>query len=133
MTSQEAKQQVDACERQIMLAYNDMKSAARDVGSASYSAASREKARIENDANGTTSMNTMLSLLISLVGIILFLVSDPVWGILLFIVGIVVAYNVYQSADAKASKRIGEATKILNNVNSQQVYLNSVLDKNETM
>lgn len=53
MTSQEAKQQVDACERKVVSAYDNMRSAARTVGTSAVSAAASK-----------TTMSTLLPLII---------------------------------------------------------------------
>lgn len=108
MTSQEARQQVEACERQITDAYSNLRDAVRSVGSSTTQAAS---------SKATT--NTLLPLIISVLGIILFFSSHPVWGVLLIIAGIVIAYNIDQ-AEASA----------LNMVKNRQKNLNSILDDN---
>ena len=107
MTSQEARQQLNACESQITGTYSNLRDAARSMGASASQAASSK-----------TAMSTLLPLIISLFGLILCL-SHPVWGVILIIVGIVIAYITYQSA---ASVQI--------NVKQQVGYLNDKLDIN---
>lgn len=112
MTSQEARQQVDACEHQITGTYSNLRNAARSMGSSAAQAASSK-----------TSTSTLLPLIISLFGLILCFASHPIWGILLgillIIVGIVIAYNTHQSA-----------ASVQKNVEQQVGYLNNTLDSN---
>ncbi len=108
MTSQEARQQVEACECQITDAYSNLRDAVRSVGSSATQAASSK-----------TTTSTLMPLIISLFGLILCFASHPVWGILLIILGIVIAYNMYQSA-----------ASVLNMVENRQKNLNSILDDN---
>lgn len=107
MTSQEAKQQVDACERKVVSAYDNMRSAARTVGTLAVSAAASE-----------TTMSTLLPLIISVFGLLLF-GSHPFWAIVLIVAGIWIAYSSYSSAKS-----------IQNTVEGQQKTLNSTLDNN---
>ena len=107
MTSQEAKQQVDACERKVVSAYGNMRSAARTVGTSAASAASSK-----------TTMSTLLPLIISVIGLLIF-GSHPFWAIVMIIVGIWIAYSSHSSAKS-----------IQNTVEGQQETLNSTLDNN---
>ena len=108
MTSQEARQQLNACESQITGTYSNLRDAARSMGSSAAQAASSK-----------TTMSTLLPLIISLFGLILCSASHPGWGVILIIVGIVIAYNTHQSA-ASVQKYV-----------EQQVgYLNDTLDSN---
>jgi len=108
MTSQEARQQLNACESQITGTYSNLRDAARSMGSSAAQAASSK-----------TTMSTLWPLIISLFGLILCFASHPVWGVILIIVGIVIAYNTHQSA-ASVQKKV-----------KQQVgYLNNTLDSN---
>ena len=113
MTSQEAKQQLNACESQITGTYSNLRDAARSMGSSASQAASSK-----------TTMSTLLPLIISLFGLILCFASHPVWGVILIgviliIVGIVIAYNTHQSA-----------ASVQKNVEQQVGYLNNTLDSN---
>lgn len=108
MTSQEARQQLNACENQIAGTYGNLRDAARSMGSSAVKAAS-----------GKTMRCTLLPLIISLFGIILCLVSHPVWGAVVIIAGIVIAYSAYQATASVQSK-----------IEDQQRNLNSVLDNN---
>ena len=108
MTSQEARQQLNACESQITGTYSNLRDAARSMGSSASQAASSK-----------TTMSTLLPLIISLFGLILCFTSHPVWGVILIIVGIVIAYNTHQSA-----------ASVQKNVEQQVGYLNNTLDSN---
>ena len=108
MTSQEARQQLNACESQITGTYSNLRDAARSMGSSVAQAASSK-----------TTMSTLLPLIISLFGLILCFAPHPVWGVILIIVGIVIAYNTHQSA-----------ASVKKNVEQQVGYLNNTLDSN---
>lgn len=109
MTSQEARQQLNACESQITGTYSNLRDAARSMGSSAA-----------QEASSKTTMSTLLPLIISLFGLILcFASSHPVWGVILIIVGIVIAYNTHQSA-----------ASVQKNVEQQVGYLNNTLDSN---
>lgn len=108
MTSQEARQQLDACESQITGTYSNLRDAARNMGSSAAQAASSK-----------TTMSTLLPLIISLFGLILCSAPHPVLGVILIIVGIVIAYNTHQSA-----------ASVQKNVEQQVRYLNNRLDSN---
>lgn len=108
MTSQEARQQLNACERQITGTYSNLRDAARSMGSNAVQAASSK-----------TAMSTIRPLIISLFGLILCFASHPVWGILPIIVGIVIAYHTHQYAESAQTT-----------VENQQKNLNSIIDNN---
>lgn len=108
MTSQEARQQLNACESQITGTYSNLRDAARSMGSSASQAAS-----------SNTTMSTLLPLIISLFGLFLCFASHPVWGVILIIVGIVIAYNAHQLA-----------ASVQKNVEQQVGYLNNTLDSN---
>ena len=61
MTSNEARQKIDACERQIVGAYSGLKDSARQVGSSAASSAS-----------SATLMKTLLPLILCLIGLFCF-------------------------------------------------------------
>lgn len=107
MTLQEARQQVDACERQITGTYSNLLAAARSMGSSAVQAASSK-----------TTASTMLPLIIlSLFGLILCIASHPFWGIVLIIGGIAIAYKTNQSVGSVQTA-----------VENQQKNLNMLLD-----
>lgn len=108
MTSQEARQQLNTCESQITGTYSNLRDAARSMGASTSRAASSK-----------TTTSTLLPLLISLFGLILCDPSHLVWGVILIIVGIVIAYNTHQSA-----------ASVQKNVEQQVGYLNNTLDRN---
>lgn len=108
MTSQEARQQVDTCERQITGTFSNLKGAARSMGSSAVQAQS-----------SNTTTKTMLPLIISLIGLFLCIASHPVLGVLAIIAGIFFAYDAHDSA-ASVQKKVEE----------QVGYLNNTLDSN---
>lgn len=113
MTLQEARQQVNACERQITNTYSNLWGAAKSMGSSASQAASSK-----------TIVSTLLPLIISLFGSILCIAYHSRWvviliGVVLIILGIVIAYNTHQSA-----------ASVQKNVEQQVKYLNNTLDSN---
>jgi hypothetical protein len=108
MTSEEARQQLNACESQITGTYSNLRDAARSMGASASQAASSK-----------TLMSILLPLIISLFGVILGFASHLVWGIILITVGILIACSTYQSA-----------ASVQENVEQQVRYLNSTLDSN---
>ena len=108
MTLQEARQQVERCEHQITGAYKNLHEAAMNMGSSAVGA-----------ATGKTTMCTLLPLIISLLGVFLCFVVHPIFGILLIIVGIVIAYYAHKSA-----------ASVQDRVENLQKRLNSFLNKN---
>ena len=102
MTSQEARQQLNACESQITGTYSNLRDTARSMGSSTAQAAS-----------GKTAMSILLPLIISLFGLILCFASHPVWGVILIIVGIVIAYNTHKKA-ATVQKDVDKQVEDLN-------------------
>ncbi len=133
MTSEEARQKVSSCERDINSAYSGMWGSAKEVGTAGYNAALREKNRIVEDASRNTMIKVGLSVLVAVFGLILCGASHPGWGILLIIVGAALAYNMYQSASSEEKKRSDAANSTLNGVSSKQSQLNSVLESNRSI
>lgn len=103
MTSQEARQQLNACENQITSTYSNLCDSARSMGASTSQAASSK-----------TITSTFLPLIISLIGLILMFASQSFLGIVLIIVGIVSAYNSHQSA-ASVQKRVEQQVEYLNN------------------
>ena len=108
MTLQEARQQLNACERRITGTYSNLRDAARSVGANAAQAAS-----------SNTTISTMWPLIISILGLILCFVSSRVWGILFIIVGIVVAYKTHKSA------KFAQTT-----IENQQKNLNAIIENN---
>lgn len=107
MTSNEARQKVDACERQIVSAYSGLKDSARAVGSSAVSSASSK-----------TTMSTLLPLILCVIG--LFCFGGP-WflGVVLIGLGIFIAYSLH-----------GSAKSVQNNIENGQKNLNSTIDNN---
>lgn len=109
MTSQEARDQLDACESQIAETYSNLQKAARNVGDNALQAAS-----------GKTTANTLLPLVISLIGIILtYVYNRSFWGTILLVVGIVISYNAR-----------GSAMSCQHMIESARDALNMTLDQN---
>ena len=108
MTSKEAIQQVDACERQINVIYSKLLDDARSMGSS----AEREQSNI-------TTIKWRRQLIISLIGLIVCFASSPVWGSVLIIGGIFLAYFAYCIAGTTEAE-----------VKKQVEYLNNTLDSN---
>ena len=133
MTSEEARKKVSSCERDIKSAYRGLWGSAKEVGTTGYNAALRDKVRIEEDASHNTMTRVGLSVLVIVFGFILCVASHPGWGVLLIIVGGVLAYNMYQSASTEAKKRSDAANSTLSSVSSRQSQLNSVLESNKSI
>ena len=91
MTSEEAKQKVSSCERDIRNAYNGLWGSAKELGNAGCYVAQRAKSRIEDEAYRNTLIKVGLSVLVIIFGVILCMASHPGWGSLLVIGGIVLA------------------------------------------
>lgn len=111
MTSQEARRQVEDCEREIVSAYDDMRSAARTVGTTAVSEA----------ASGTAAN---LFWILSVFGFVLACVSFifrshlMLWGGIILL-GAGVYYALTISTNSK---------KVQVQIESQQKDLNSTLD-----
>lgn len=105
MTVQQAQAEINTCEQEITRAHSSLCSAARTVGSSA-----------KECADGSKTKKTLLPLLISIIGIFL---SAWFLGVILIIAGIVIAYNMNQSAGSVVSK-----------VESAQKTLNSTIDSN---
>lgn len=110
MTSNEAKQKVDACECQIVSTYSNLKDNARSVGVSAASSASSK-----------TTMSTLLPLILCIIG--LFCFGGP-WflGILFIIAGIVIANKLHDSAKS-----------VQNSIENGQKNLNSTIDSNSNI
>lgn len=102
MTVQQAQAEINTCEQEITRAHSSLCSAARTVGSSA-----------KECADGSKTKKTLLPLLISIIGIFLF---SSAWflGVILIIAGIVIAYNMNQSAGSVVSK-VESAQETLNN------------------
>lgn len=129
MTEQEIKQKISDCDRQISSAYNNLRSAARDVGSRGYQAAQSARSSAVSEASGDKLKKTLLPLLITLFGFFMFGAS---WflGLAMIIGGVVLAYNLNQKADAEKRRIEQEYNNMVSTAEYQQKNLNSVLDNN---
>lgn len=129
MTEQEIKQKINDCDRQIVSAYNNLRSAARDVGSRGYQAAQSARQSAISEASGNKTKNTLLPLIISVVGFFMFGVS---WflGLVMLIGGIVLAYNLNQKADKELKSVQSSYNQMVSVAENQQRNLNSTLDNN---
>lgn len=111
MTSQEARRQVEDCEREIVSAYDDMRSAARTVGTVAASEAAN------NTAANIFLILSVFGFVLACVSII-FLSHLMLWGgLILFSVGI--TYVITSRSNSK---------KVRVQIESQQKDLNSTLD-----
>lgn len=111
MTSQEARRQVEDCEREIVSAYDDMRSAARTVGTVAASEAAN------NTAANILLILSVVGLVIVCASVILLSVSMMFCGAMLFSVGI--AFGISSRSNSK---------KVQVQIESQQKNLNSTLD-----
>lgn len=108
MTSREARQEIDACERKITDEYSQLIDSARRMGYDTVQQASSD-----------TNKKTYIPLIIlSVIGLITWVSG----GLLFIIIGIVVAYNKHNSAFS-----------IQKNIENQQQTLNSTLDQNHVI
>lgn len=107
MTSNEARQKIDACERQIVGAYSGLKDSARQVGSSAASSAS-----------SATLMKTLLPLILCLIGLFYFL-GPWFLGIVFIAAGIFISVKLH-----------GPAKSVQNNIENMQKNLNSTIDNN---
>lgn len=129
MTEQELKQKINDCDRQIASAFNNLRSAARDVGSRGYQAAQSARQSAISEASGNKTKNTLLPLIISVVGFFMFEAS---WflGLVMLIGGIVLAYNLNQKADKELKSVQSSYNQMVSVAENQQRNLNSTLDNN---
>lgn len=111
MTSQEARKQVDNCEIQINEGFNNLRQAARSMGRDTVKSSSSRTVR-----------NTLLPLIVSLIGIALCFFQEYFWGVVLILTGIAIAYGLHQNA-----KNAENAIVAQNNT------LNKVLDSNSNI
>lgn len=129
MTEQELKQKINDCDRQIVSAYNNLRSAARDVGSRGYQAAQSARQSAISEASGNKTKNTLLPLIISVVGFFMFGVSGFL-DLVMLIGGIVLAYNLNQKADKELKSVQSSYNQMVSVAENQQRNLNSRLDNN---
>lgn len=110
MTSTEARQKIDASERQIVSAYSSLKDSARVVSSSAVSSSSSK-----------TTKNTLLPLILCIIG--LFCFTGP-WflGVLLIGAGIFIAYKLHDSAKS-----------IQNSIENGRNTLNSTIDNHSNI
>ena len=100
MTEQEIKKKIDDCDRQIVSAYNNLRSAACNVGSKGYQSALSARSSAVSEADGRVAKSTLRPLIISVVGFFLFFLSYETWFLDLLIItsGIVISYSLHQNA-----------------------------------
>ena len=129
MTEQEIKQKINDCDRQIVSTYNNLRSAAREVGSKGYQAAQSARGSAVSEADGRVTKNTLLPLIISVVGFFLF---GAAWflALLMVIGGIVLVYNLHQRAAGERRSVQSTYDQMVNAAENQQRNLNSTLDNN---
>lgn len=129
MTEQEIRQQINDCDRQIVAAYNNLRSAARDVGSRGYQAAQSARQSAISEASGNKSKNTFLPLIISVVGFFMLSVSGFL-GFIMLVGGIVLAYNLNKKANKELRDVQSRYNQMVKEAENQQRNLNSTLDNN---
>lgn len=129
MTEQEIKQILSECDWQINTAYNDLQSAARDLGSKGYQAAQSARSSAASEASTNKLIMTLCPLLMTLFGLVAFGI-DWLMGLTLIIVGVVLAYNLNQKADNEKRMTEQEYRDKVSVAEYQQKNLNSVLDNN---
>lgn len=129
MSEQELMQKLNEWDRAITSSYNNLRSAAQEVGSRGYQSAQSARQSAVSSASDTKTTKTLLPLIISLVGIFLF---GSAWflALLMVIGGIVLAYNLNQKADKELRSVQYEYDPMVNTAENQQKNLNSVLDAN---
>lgn len=108
MTSEEARLQVDTCEKQVLEAYNSLWHSARSVAPAAIEAQTKRKTN-----------RIMFALVIALVGVVIWLASHPFWGI------VVLGFSLFLGYAANE-----EETAVINDIKKRQEQLNSMLDQN---
>lgn len=105
MTSQEARQQVNAAENQINGAFSNLKRSANSMAQAAVDAASKN-----------TLKKTLIPLIACLVGLLLCVCSLWGWGIALIIIGAIVSYNMHASAKTAENKIIIQQRNLNDNL-----------------
>lgn len=112
MTVQEAKQQVEICERQITDAYDNLQKAVQSMG---YSAAQAVSNKI------SPILPPLIMFLCLFDSIVIFILGESETGILILMIGgcVAVPVHVYHQSSI---------TSVLNVIEMQQHTLNSILD-----
>ena len=132
MTEQEIMQSLGTSEYQLVTAYKDLVTAARSVGTEVYRATQSSRARAVANASSGKTAKTLLPLLISLLGILIFSVA---WflGIDLIAGGIIFSYFMNKKANEELSgiKRLYDT--MIETARNQQDSLNSMLDINRSI
>lgn len=129
MTEQEARKNLEACERQIVDAYNDLKNAAREVGSSAVQAAQNEWQSIDAAASRKRRKSMLLVLSIALILGIPMLLKSHFWGVVIIIGGIVLAGFNYLTSVGQYVDEEFKIKLVANTAREQQSTLNSELDK----
>lgn len=107
MTSQEARQLLDMYESQITDSYSDLCNSAKKVG---------EKAVLEA-SEATSKARVWFGL--PLIGVVLFFASHPVWGVLLMIIGGLLASSLYSDAKAQQIKIENRQRILISRINDR--------------
>lgn len=103
MTIQEARKQIDDAESKVTNAFSDMTSSAFSMASAA-----------ESEAQSNTITKTVVPLIACLLGFFCCVAGSWGWGIVLIIVGAVVAYNLRAGA-ITGENQISSLSKNLSN------------------
>lgn len=125
MTEQEIKQKINDCDWKIRSAYDNLRSAARDVGAMGYQAAQSDRSRAEFKASEDV-LKAYLPFLITLVGFFMFGVSW-VLALVMIIGGIVLTTNLCSKADDKQKEVKQKYNNFVSTAEYQQNILNEVL------
>lgn len=129
MTEQEIRQRINDSEHEILGAYHNLRSAARIVGEKGLEAAKSEKSSAVSQLSGKKARNTLLPLIISVIGLFLF---KSAWflALLMVIGGIALAVYLYKRVDEEQYRIRRAYNAIVENAENQYKTLNSILDNN---
>ena len=111
MTTEEAKQKIDECEKKITSAHSTLCDSARGMGSSALQAIEAENKK-----------KTLMPLIACAIGFICMLIGHPVFGVLFIIGGLVASYNARSKAKA-AKEQVETAIRMMN----------SAIDKNSNI
>lgn len=132
MTEKEIQQQISDYEWQIVSVYNNLRSAAREVGVRGFQAAQYERQIAISKATGNKTKNTLFPLLISVAGFYM-LYASVILGLFMLVGGIVLAYKKYTKADKELRDVQSQYDRMVSVAEAQQRTLNSILDRNTTI
>lgn len=129
MSEQEIMQRITDCDRQISAAYNDFRSAAREVGAEGCRAARSARQNALAEISGTKMKNTLMPLLLSVLGLFIASVNGFL-GFVLFVGGIYLAYKLHQKAGDEQREIQTRYDSMVNVAENQQRNLDTILNNN---